>query len=1190
MRTASALRILGTACLLLAWGGSGSATAAAAEKISYSRDVRPILATKCFACHGPDDHGRQADLRLDTSEGATAARDDAAAIRPGDPAASGLIRRILSEDPDELMPPPSSRKTLTPQQKAILQQWVTEGAKYEEHWSFVIPTRPKVPSVGDAARTQNEIDRFIARRLEQEGLTPSPEADRLTLIRRVSLDLIGLPPSIEEVDAFAASTAPDAYEQLVDRLLASPHYGERWGRRWLDLARYADTNGYEKDRPRSVWPYRDWVIRAVNSDLPFSQFTIEQLAGDMLPGATPDQLTATGFHRNTMLNEEGGIDPLEFRFHAMTDRVATTGTTWLGLTLGCTQCHTHKYDPIQHTEYYGVMALLNNADEPDLDLPSADRDREIAARWIEADRLLRELPGKWPVAEVEWQTPRPVAIQTESGQSPQIQGDQSLLFPAAGPEGDAVTIELTTPPGSIDRLRLEALTDPSLPSQGPGRTPHGNFVLSEIVIEAAPATASSAETAEWKRISIASAEADVEQPSYPVAAAFDGQEKTGWAVQAPGKPLNASHSATFRFQEGVDLGVETRWRVRLVEKSVPLHTIGRPRISLGHPVASSPEQIHERRRVAREGAYEAWLAKERERTVPWTDLRPASMKTNLPLLTLQPDSSVFASGDITKDDTYELTFDNVPAGTTAIRLEVLPDDRLPAGGPGLTYYEGPKGDFFLGEFQVFAGDRQLKIRSASESYAKNNFGANTSALAATDGNPETGWTCAGRFGEPHQAVFVLDQPLETTGPLRVTLRFGRHYACSLGRFRIGATSHSGGGTARDIPRDIDTLLAMKDTDLSEEQRQRLSEFFLLTTPELAAEAKRIRELRQPLAELTTLVFRERPPESPRPTYRHHRGEYAQPKELVSAGIPAVLQKGREKPPGDRLDFARWLVSRENPLTARVIANRQWAAFFGQGLVRSQGDFGVQGDAPTHPELLDWLACELIDDGWSLKRLHRQIVLSATYRQASKTTPEALARDPQNRLLGRAPRVRIDAELVRDLALSAAGTLSDKMYGTPVYPPQPAGVTDIAYGGATWTPSAGEDRLRRGIYTFLKRTAPYAMFTTFDGPTGEVCIAQRETANTPLQALTMLNDPVLIEAAERLGQLALNQPGDDAARITMLFRRCITRPPTPDELARLQAFVDARRPKGAAPDSAAQRTVWNAVARALLNLDETITRN
>lgn len=1188
MRTASALLILGTLGLLLAWheGGTGPAAAAPpAEKLSFSRDVRPILATKCLACHGPDDHGRQADLRLDTFEGATAS-----AVKPGDPAASELIRRILCDDADEVMPPASSRKTLTDAQKEILRRWVAEGAKYEEHWAFVPPSRAAVPAVRGTGWARNEIDRFIAARLDQEVLEPSPEADRLTLIRRVSLDLIGLAPSVEEAEAFAASTAPDAYEQLVDRLLASPHYGERWGRRWLDLARYADTNGYEKDRPRTVWPYRDWVIRSLNDDLPFSQFTVEQLAGDMLPGATPDQLTATGFHRNTMLNEEGGIDPLEFRFHAMTDRVATTGTTWLGLTLGCTQCHTHKYDPIQHTEYYGVMALLNNADEPDFELPSPDRDRQIAARRAEADRLLRALPEKWPVADVEWETPHPALVETESGQAAQIQGDQSLLFPATGPEGETVTIELATPRGGIDRLRLDAMADPSLPKQGPGRTPHGNFVLSEIVIEAAPAASLADGTVAWKRIPIVSAEADVEQPSYLVAAAFDGDEKTGWAVHAPGKPLNVTRTATFRFAEPVDLGGETRWRIRLVEKSVPSHTIGRPRISLGRPVDSKPEQLAERRRSLREGAYEAWLAKERGRTVAWTDLRPAAMRTNLPLLTLEADNSVIASGDITKDDTYELTFDNVPAGTTAIRLEALPDDRLPAGGPGLTYYEGPKGDFFLGEFQVFAGDRKLKIRTASESYAKNNFGANTSAMATTDGNPETGWTCAGRFGEAHQAVFVLDEPLAAAGPLKVTLRFGRHYACSLGRFRIGVTAHPGGGPARDIPREIDTLLALPAAQLTDDQRQRLSDFFLLSTPELAAPAKAIRDLREPPAAPATLVFRERPPENPRPTHRHHRGEYAQPKEVVAAGVPAVLLKGKGDAPGDRLAFARWLVSRDNPLTARVIVNRQWSAFFGQGLVRSQGDFGVQGDAPTHPELLDWLACELQESGWSLKTLHRRIVLSATYRQASRITPESLARDPQNRLLSRAPRVRIDAELVRDLALQAAGTLSDKMYGPPVYPPQPAGVTDIAYGGAAWNPSGGEDRLRRGLYTFLKRTAPYAMFTTFDGPTGEVCLAQREVANTPLQALTMLNDPVLIDAAERLGQLAAEQSGDDAGRITKLFRLCVTRPPTADELARLQAFVASRRSQGAKLDATAERSVWNAVARALLNLDETITRN
>ena len=1001
-----------------------------ADELSYTRDIRPILSANCFACHGPDEQARQAELRLDTRAGATADLGGHQAIVPGDAAASELIRRITSDDPDTRMPPAESNKHLQPEQIEKLRQWVAAGAEYQLHWAFVPPQRPAVPNTellaDEALRRwpRNEIDHFVLARLADNQRAPSLEADRYTLVRRVHLDLIGLPPTVEQADAFVHDDDPQAYENLVDRLLQSERYGERWARKWLDLARYADTNGYEKDRPRNIWPYRDWVIRALNADLPFDQFTIEQLAGDMLPNPTPDQLTATGFHRNTMLNEEGGIDPLEFRFHAMTDRVATTGTTWLGLTIGCAQCHSHKYDPVTHTDYYGLLALLNNADEPDLDLTSAESETERQRRLAEAEKLLAALPDQWPL----------------------------------------------------------------------------------------PAGQSTAE----------------------------------------------------------------------------------------------------QRRAALEQAFAGWLQRERERTVAWIELRPAEAKSNLPLLTVQDDNSVLASGDISKDDTYELTFADPPRGVTALRLEALPDDSLPAHGPGLTYYEGPKGDFFLGEFQLFDGDRKLAFARASESYAKNNFGANpVSAALATDGDPQTGWSCAGRFGEAHQAVFVLAEPWgpeagTAAGALKVKLRFGRHYACSLGRFRISVTTDPRGGEARDLPREIESLLTVSAADVSAEQLVKLREQFLLSAPELAKQAQQIRDLRKPPEAITTLVFRERPAENPRPTFRHHRGEYLQPREPMTAHVPAFLPGLPADQPANRLALARWLVSRDNPLTARVVVNRQWAAFFGQGLVRTTGDFGFQGEAPTHAELLDWLAVQFMDDGWSLKRLHRLIVTSATYRQSARKPQAGAADSAVNFPLSAFPRQRIDAELVRDATLHAAGLLSHKMYGPPVRPPQPEGVTEVAYGGAAWQVSTGEDRYRRGLYTFIKRTAPYAMFNTFDGPSGEVCIAQRDTSNTPLQSLTLLNDGVVVEAAQALGKSAVAQNLADDQRIVFLFRRCLTRPPRDAETSRLLEFVQQQRVRlqrgelkaaevaGAQTDSApgnvADIALWTIVARAILNLDEMITRS
>jgi hypothetical protein len=581
-------------------------------------------------------------------------------------------------------------------------------------------------------------------------------------------------------------------------------------------------------------------------------------------------------------------------------------------------------------------------------------------------------------------------------------------------------------------------------------------------------------------------------------------------------------------------------------------------------------------------------------------LRPASARSNLPLLTIEPDDSVFASGDITKDDTYWLEFSDVPPGVTAIRLEVMPDDRLPAHGPGMAYYEGPKGDFFLGEFELHAGDRKLGIAKATESYSRNHFGQSpVTARLATDGDPQTGWSCAGRYGERHQAVFVLSEPF-SGGDLTISMRFGRHYACSLGRFRIGLTTNRRGGEARDLPEHIEMLLKVAEDQLSDGDRQKLFEQFLMIAPELASEAKKIRDLRQPLPITTSLVLRERPSQNPRPTFRHHRGEFLQPKERVQPGVPSTLLHSVQ--PQNRLEFARWLASPGNPLTARVTVNYHWSAIFGHGLVRTPGDFGTQGDFPTHPELLDWLASEFMSRGWSVKQLHRLMVTSATYRQTSRVSPAASAKDPQNRLLSRSPRFRLDAELIRDAALRSSNLLSETMYGPPVRPPQPEGVTEVAYGGGKWETSQGADRYRRSLYTFMKRTAPFAMLTTFDAPSGEVCMAARDRSNTPLQALTLLNDPIFIETAQQLGRMVTEYPGDDKHKAVFLFRRCLTRPPDPGEIERIVQFVQNQRDRlnrgeleastlvtTSAP-TASEVALWSTLARAMLNLDEAISRN
>jgi hypothetical protein len=1202
----------------------------AAVAPDFLRDVRPILANHCFKCHGPDDAARQAELRLDSREAAlTGGESGTPAFVVGKPDDSELIARIFSDDEDTQMPPPAIKHPLNDAQKDVLRRWIAAGAEYRPHWAFIAPKAVTPPKVKDEKWPRNNIDRFVLARLEAEGLAPSPEADRYALVRRVYLDLIGLPPTIEEADAFVNDKREDSYERLVDTLLQSEHYGERWARRWLDLARYADTNGYEKDRPRNIWPYRDWVIRALNADMPFDQFTIQQLAGDMLPNATSEQLIATGFHRNTMLNEEGGIDPLEFRFHAMTDRVATTGTTWLGLTIGCAQCHTHKFDPIKHTEYYGFMALLNNADEPEMQIVSPDEEAAYRARLAQAERLLADLPNKWPISEVRWEIAKPVSAVSESKQTPKMLDDGSVLFADATLDNDTYTIVLETPASRIEQLRLETLTDGALPAKGPGRTPHGNFVLGEIAISASPLKGSG--DAKPVAVKIASAQADVEQPNFPVTAAFDGNAGTGWAVHAPGKNLNSPKTATFRFAEPVGFEGGTRLTITLAQAAVPKHTIGRPRLSLGAAMPQTGD-VAARRREALEKSYFAWLAKQRAGRTAWLTPKPAEMASNSPLLALEEDGSIYASGDFTKDDRYEITFRDLPEGVTTMRVEALPDERLPAGGPGVAYYEGPKGDFFIGELQLYsppgkerkADGMPIKIARAS-AFSSKPGESTAGAQRALDGNFQSGWGTDGLMGQPQHAVFVLEKPLAAR-ELAVVMYSGRHYAASLGRFRISFTTHAGGAEAGPISPNVESLLDIPDEKLTDSQRATLRQEFLLTSVELAGEAGRIRELRKRPGGQTTLVMRERPSENPRQTFRHHRGEFLSPREEVKAGVPAFLPPLSSDASHDRLALARWIVSPENPLTARVAVNRQWAAIFGTGLVATQADFGFQGELPSHPELLDWLALEFVRQGWSLKKLHRLMVTSSTYRQSSvgrisdpskdgevgrnsnpsdkdgRSTTPSYVDDPHNRLLARGPRVRVEAEMVRDISLRASGLLSAKMFGPPVRPPQPAAVTETAYGGATWQASTGEDRYRRAIYTFTKRSTPFAALSVFDAPTGEACVARRDVSNTPLQALTLLNDETFVEAAKALGASTAAVEGDDAAKATFAFRRCLTRPPREAELKKLLAFVAGVRARIQAGDlkaseiagtgeaaTAVERAAWTTLARALLNLDETVTK-
>jgi hypothetical protein len=979
-----------------------------ANAVDFNRDVRPVLAQHCFACHGMDDHARKGKLRLDLRETAYGAgKSGEVAIVPGKVDESEVIKRLFSTDEDELMPPPHTKKVVSEKEKAILKAWIAEGAKYEAHWAYVPPKQVPPPKPG-----QHPIDAFIRDRLDKEGLEPSPEADRHTLVRRLYLDLIGLPPTPSEADAFVNDQSPDAYDKLVDSLLASKQYGERWARRWLDLARYADTNGFEKDRPRQIWPYRDWVVRALNADMPFDQFSIKQLAGDMLPKATPDDLIATGFHRNTMLNEEGGIDPNEYRFYAMVDRVGVTGTAWMGLTLNCCQCHTHKYDPILHTDYYSVMALLNNAAEPTYHIPTPD---------IEAQQ------------------------KAHAAKIAQLQADLTKKFPG----GEA----------------------------------------------------------------------------------------------------------------------------------------------------------------AMQSRFAGWIEGESKRASKWEIIRPTSMKTTMPHLELQPDGFILGSGDISKSDVYDLSFKAPIKGVTAIKLEVASHPSLPNDGPGLTNYEGPLGGFFLSELQVFQNGQRIKFaraeatndeeedrindQAATKAKAKAKAAAKpkktNNASATLDAEMSSGWQVLGGVGVQHAAVFHFETPVDLTSGLDLKMLFEKHFACPLGHFRLSATT-SDHATATGHPADVENALA-KERDLPSPSKPGLGKSgsllrrFLETAPEMKqAAASLLAARKNPPRGQPTLVMSERPDSNPRVTHRYHRGEYLQPKEEVKPAVPAFLPPLPKDAPANRLTFAKWLFSPENPLTARVTVNRQWQAFFGRGLVKSLEDFGYQSEAPSHPELLDWLAIEFVKQGWSIKKLHRLIVTSATYKQSSRITPELAQKDPENILLARGSRFRLDAEIIRDSALKAAGVLSTKMGGPGVYPPQPASVTsEGTYGKVEWKTSEGEDHFRRSLYTFMKRTAPFAMSTTFDAPTGESCLARRDVSNSPLQALTLLNDQMFMEAAQAMAKQVIAESQTDDERLNNIFRRCATRPAAADELTMLKAFLQKQRDKKLEGEA-----LWAAVCRAALNLDEAIT--
>ena len=1086
------VRILALAALgvsALAWVSlqAQNAPAQAPAPIDFERDVQPILQATCYECHGSQK--ARGGLRLDIRAAAMKGGATGLAIVPGNSEDSLIVRRMLGLDGEEQMP--KDAEALPQPQIALIRAWIDQGARWPDaaagkeevapaHWAYRPPQRPAVPEVRSAPWARTPIDRFVLARLEKEGLTPSPEAPLEVLVRRVFLDLVGLPPSPAEMDDVAADAARDgrdaAYGRLVDRLLASPHYGERWARPWLDLARYADSHGFEKDLPRVMWKYRDWVIDALNRDVPFDRFTIEQVAGDMLANATREQQVASGFNRNAMTNEEGGIDPEEAHHEVLVDRVNTTSTVWLGSTLACAQCHNHKYDPFSQKDYYRMMAFFSNADyevrrlgdgtkfaEFAIDLPTPEQETTRKAIQTEIDALTKILETQTPAldaaqvlweqamrgeAAARWTVLAPTRAEATGGTILTPARDGSVTASGPNPGYAVYTIEAAAALPRITAIRLEALPDPSLPKGGPGRDRYGNFQLN------------------------------------------------GFSALSP-------HAA---------------------ESSSP--------VTLSS--ARGPSEARSRRaRASGSGAPRALINADKASESP---LVFSAIKSD--------------DGGASMDTFFPKTLSR--------------DAYAPRG------------------WRIDASREDTRL--------------------------------------PRQVVFTLAQPLiarAATGavPLRIELSHqGSVVGQAIGRFRLSVTSSATPQRIVEVPARLRPVLAIPLAQRTEQQRKEVAAFHRTVARSLKPDRDRLASLQRELRTLgipTALVMRERVTHERPSAYVRRRGAFLDKGEKVYADVPQVLHRLADDQMPNRLGLARWLVDERNPLTTRVAVNRAWEQFFGRGLVETSEDFGTQGTPPSHPELLDWLATELVRQEWRMKAIHKLIVTSATYRQSSAAPEALLERDPYNRLLARGSRFRMEAEMVRDSALAASGLLSRTIGGPSVYPPQPEGIWDIPYSSEKWTPSEGEHRYRRGLYTFIRRSAAYPSLMTFDATSREFCTVRRVRTNTPLQALTTLNDEAYFEAAQALAARVIREarvpPGSsasiDRARAIYGFRLVATRTPADAEVDRIVASYARqlerfRKDPAAAPRAirfpiadvdAAEQAAWTLVANALLNLDEALTK-
>ncbi len=1187
-----------------------AAPASDGPELRYDRDIRPLLSDRCFRCHGQDATKRRGKLRLDDPESSLADRGGYAAIVPGKPDESELVHRVTNPDPKEVMPPPSSNKrTLSASEQELVKRWIERGAPYEPHWSFVAPTRPPVPEVRTANWSRNAIDRFVLARLESEGVAPSADADRETLLRRLFLDLTGLPPTPEEIDAFLADRTAEAYERVVDRIFSEEPYKTRYAERmatpWLDAARYADTCGIHTDAGRQIWPWRDWLLNAYRDNLPFDRFLTEQLAGDLLPDATEQQRIASGFNRNHVTTDEGGAISEEYLVEYAVDRAATTGSVFLALTLGCARCHEHKFDPISQEEFYSFYAYFNSIGEPGLysqlpdpdrafepfmTVPTAEQERELASMQGDLGRARAELAANTPEEEAQyaeflgglaaksglaWATSALVAAKSANGATLSIQPDGSALASGANPDRDEHELVLTTEGGGLRLLMVEALADPSLPEGRVGRAQNGNAVLSGVEAEAVAL----ADRTQRQIVHFTWAWADHEQENgdFRVVNVLETRDALGWAVDAHRKPGGRVALLLAEQPFGFDGGTELHVRLQY-NSAYSQHVLGRVRLSVG--------TLDPRACDALPSAVSGWYV-----AGPF----PAESGQAAFDQAFGPEAD--ASLDLAR---------NFGGGNQTWRFdENLRDEKLNDLAAGVNA-------FYVAR-RIFAPTARNKVELS---------------LGSDDGFR---LFLNGKEVASHR----VDRPLSADQE-RATIELAAGVNVMV--MKIANSGGPAGFFQRTIARDgelagdlVAALLPGSARAAELDLRVRLA-WKTAFSPGYRARRERITLLGRQIAEIDaktprTMVMEEMA--APRPTFVLARGAYdkADPSRPVERGVPAALGRLPENAPNDRLGLARWMTSTANPLVARVAVNRWWELFFGIGIVRTSEDFGMQGEWPSHPELLDWLAVELHEGGgpaggaaagpWDVQHLLRLIVTSSTYRQSSRQRPDVRERDPEDRWLSWFPRRRLTAEQIRDQALYVSGLLVEKFGGPSVKPYQPDGLWNEVAMPASNTRSyvrgEGEDLWRRSLYTYWKRACPPPLLQTFDAPTRESCTIRRASTDTPLQALALWNDEQFVEAARMLAQRTLSEggvPGGDDARLKRMFRRCTGHEPAADEVALMAGKVAEFRERfaaapadaekllkvGAAPPpmeakvAPAELAAWTLIANALLSLDATICRS